>query len=237
MDNKNQDKHNLENVGNVMGQTFDTGKYDQNYNRKKGMRFFLIMLILIVIASVIILNLRKYPAVKIVFAGDSGIAVHHVKTNTLGKSRLADEEIIEYNYEGYVFGSLDGKTAQIAYVVMDKNAEFLVAEADVLDKMADRKYFIEITHYIENLPDDRLLTMERSWVGTMIPFNYGAKILDNRYYDYIPEEGYVAAISREISLLNQLEPTYIIHDFTQKLAAGEPYRYGRRTYGIYSKND
>ena len=237
MDNKNKDNHNLENAGNVMGQTFNTGKYDQNYNRKKGMRFFLVILILIVIASAILLNLRKYPAVKIVFAGESGIAVHHVKTNTLGKSRLADEEIIAYDYEGYVFGSLEGKVAQVAYVVRDKNAEFVVAEADVLEEMAARKYFIEITFYIENLPENRLLTMERSWVGTKVAFNYGAKVMDNRYYDYIPEEGYVAAVSREISLLDQLEPTYIIHDFIQKLAAGEPYRYGRRTYGKYSEND
>ncbi len=237
MDNQNQEKHNLENAGNVMGQTFNTGKYDQNYSRKKGMRFFLVILILIVIISAIILNLRKYPAVTIVYAGDSEIAVHYVKTNTLGKSRLADEKIIAYNYNGYTYNSMEGKAAQIAFVIKENNAGFVVAEEVVLKELAKLKYLTEITYYIENISVDRLLTIEQNWVGTLVELHCGVKVLDNRYYDYIPDGSYVAVVSRLISGLDQKEPTYIIHDFVRKLAAGEPYKYGRRTYGIDSESN
>lgn len=237
MDERNQDRHNLENAGNVIGQTFNTSKYEQDYSRKKGMRFFVVLIIIIVIVSAIILNLRKYPAVKIVYAGDSVIAVHYVKTNTLGKSRLADEEIIAYDYDDYSFDSMQGKTAQVAYVIKDNNAEFVVAEAEVLKDLADKRYLTEVTYFIEDVAGDRLLTKEQNWVGTAVIYNYGVKNLNNRYYDYMPEDGYVAVVSRVISLLDQKEPTYIIHDFVRKLAAGEPYRYGRRTYGILSEEN
>ncbi|MDX1357897.1 MAG: hypothetical protein R3232_03605 [Clostridia bacterium] len=230
--NQNQNKHNLENAGNVMGSMFNTNKFDENYNRKKGMRFFLVLIIIIVIASVVIVTAksRSFPGVTIIYAGDDKIAVHKVKTNSLGKSRLAEEIIIDYEYTGYEFEGLTGRAAQIGYVIKDYNAEMLVADPDVLTALHENRYFIKITHFLDDYSEERLLGNEQNWVGAYVRFDYGYKIENTRYYEYMAENSYVAAVSNSISLFKDKESTYTIYDFVNKLSAGEPYKYGKRTY-------
>jgi hypothetical protein len=79
--------------------------------------------------------------------------------------------------------------------------------------------------------ENRLLSGEQTWVGTSVKFNYGYEILDRRYYEYMPENGYVSVINPNIAIFEEKGPTYTVYDFINKLASGEPYRIGTRTYG------
>ena len=112
MDNKNE--HNLENIGNTLGQLYNTSKYDNKYNRKKGMRVFTVMVILVFFTSIAFLMINPYSDIVIMFADNSKITIHEIKVNVLGDFKFKNISEHDYMYDDLKYNKLKGKSAQLA---------------------------------------------------------------------------------------------------------------------------
>lgn len=222
--------HNLETAGDVIGLNYDTSKYDPNYNRKKGMRFFLVFIVVLFLTSIVLVSLRNFPDVQIMYAADNNIVIQNIKTNTFGKSRVNVEVLVEYDYDNYVFDMMKGKAAQIAFLVKKFSVELLVADTGVLESLVIRRYLSDIGVYLDSSYEDKLVKLDyKSPVG-LLYINYGARLEENRYFEYVGKDNCIAIINGDISKLNINYKTPMVAEFAGKLIKGEPFSTGIRDY-------
>lgn len=222
--------HNLENAGEVLGTLYDTNKFDPNYSRKKGMRFFLVFIAVLFLTSIILVSLRSFPEIQIMYAADDNIVIQNIKTNTFGKSRVNTEVIVNYDYENYVFDMIKGKAAQIAFLVKKYEVELLVADTKVLEGLVFRRYLSDIGFYLDSSYDDRLVKLDYKSPAGLLYINYGARLEESIYFWYVGKEKCIAIINGDISKLNINYKTPIIAEFARKLLDGEPISVGKREY-------
>lgn len=224
------DNHNLDTAGDVLGLTYNTNKFDPNYNRKKGMRFFLVLIVFLFFTSIILVSLRSFPDVQIMYAADDNIIVQNIKTNTFGISRIASETMMDYNYDNYVYDMMRGKTAQIAYLINKLSVELLVADESVLEGLAKNWYLTDIGLYLNSSYEDKLVKMTYKSSSGLLYINYGAKLEENGNYSSLGNEKYIAVINGDISKLNVNYKTPMVAEFAEKVIDGEPLSAGIRDY-------
>ena len=227
----NGNEHNLENAGKTLGQMYNVNKFDSNYKRKKGMRVFLVMLILAVIVCSIPLLIKEYPPIQVIYASDTGIIVHEIKTDTFGKSRLAWEKTIPYDYDSFIYDQLVGKAAQIAYEIKNYKAEIIIADAKTLILLTPRSYLANVTIYIDEDQDQNLLTLSAEKSTAIMSINCGVKVEKSNYYPQISEDSYLGIVSGVISRMNEDMKAFMVIEFARKIIEGEPYQIGRRVQG------
>ncbi|MCK5757549.1 MAG: hypothetical protein KAH14_00540 [Clostridiales bacterium] len=223
--------HGLENAGTTIGQAFDTGKYNANYTRKKGMRFFLVMVIIFAIASIIFFTIKTYPIIQILYLDDNEIIVHEIKTNTFGKSRISDEIIIEYDIETPEYRNLIGKAAQAAKIISEYRPEIIAVDGLTLFQLTDEMLISDIKWYVSHQFEEKWLIADAVAIGAISDIVCGVQINEGRYYPWLTTTGYVGVVKNSEKAKNDELKNLMIRELIMKIIAGEPYKVGRRTSG------
>jgi len=229
---KSKNDHNFENAGNTIGQLYNTSKYDGNYNRKRGMRFFLVMFILISITSIVFLTIRTYPIIQILYLDDSEIVVHEIKTNTFGKSRISNEIIIEYDNGDTVFRNLTGKSAQAAELIGEYRPEIIVADEETLFQLTDEIYIKDIKWYVNHQFEEKWLIADATSIGAISDIVCGVQIDEGRYYPWLPITGYIGVVKISEEYKDEELKSLMIEEIIMKIITDEPYKSGARTSGF-----
>jgi len=229
---KSKNDHNFENAGNTIGQLYNTSKYDSNYNRKKGMRFFLVVFILISITSIVFLTIRTYPIIQILYLDDSEIVVHEIKTNTFGKSRISNEIIIEYDNGDTVFRNLTEKAAQAAELISEYRPEIIAADEETLFQLTDEMYIKDIKWFINHRFEEKWLIAEAVSIGAISDIAYGVQVNESRYYPWLSEEAYIGVVKTSEEYKDEELKSLLIQEMITKIITDEPYKSGTRTSGF-----
>lgn len=228
---ENKSNHNLENAGKTISQAFDTGKYQADYSRKRGMRFFLVMVILVVSVSIAFLLIKNYPVIQILYLDDSEIVVHEIKTNTFGKSRISDEVTIEYKDESFSYRNMTGKTAQSADIISEYRPEIIVADRETLFQLTDEVLIKDIKWFVEHKYEDKWFIADAISIGAITDIVCGVKIEEGKYYPWVPSTGYIGVIKSSVRDKNEEVKVLLIRELIEKILADEPYKVGVRTSG------
>lgn len=179
---KGSNEHNLENAGNTVGQLYNTSKYDSNYKRKKGMRFFTFMVILVFLGSVIFLMINPYSDIVIMYADNNKILVHEVKVNVLGNYKFKDSTVYDYEFVDFNYGKLKGKAAQLAMLIRLENVDLLFAEQETLLELGLKDYTSDHSQYTRNTRSEVLLRYDL--FENDIDLMYGLKIPSPSYINF-----------------------------------------------------
>lgn len=232
MDNQNSNKnnHNLEATGNTLGQAFETGRYNENFKSRKGMIIYIIIAILALAAAIYILTNRNFPPVQIIYAGNEQIEIHEIRTNTFGKTRLADSQIVQYTGEGERYDGMEGRIAQLANLIKSQKIEMIISDADTLRTLAEINYLNEITYYMEKKYHNNLLVRDTYNVGNITELKYGVPVNENRYFPLIPEDGYIGIVSGVIIRQREDYKYIVVSDIIVKMIEDEPYSVGWRKF-------
>lgn len=222
MENKNE--HNLEHTGNTIGQLYNTSKYDNKYNRKKGMRFFTVMVILVFVASIIFLMINPYSDIVIMFADDSEITVHEIKINVLGNFKFKDTIEIEYVSDDLKFNNLKGKSAQLAVLIKSLEVDLIFSDIETLLVLGKNGYTQDHSQYTGNKHSEILL--RHDLFENDFDLLYGIKISSPVYIDFNGESA-LSITNNSGSKHNSPKEWNQLVKFINKLEEGANYIEGR----------
>ena len=224
-------EHGLENAGTTIGQSFDTGKYNANYTRKKGMRFFLVLIVILALVSIIFFTIKTYPIIQVIYLDDNEIVVHEIKTNAFGKSRISDEIIIGYDTEVVGYRNLIGKAAQAAKVIREYRPEIIVADGLTLLQLTDEMLITDIKWYVSHQFEEKWMVADAKAIGAISDIVCGVQVSEGPYYPWLPTKGYVGVIRNNEKVKNKELRNLMIKELIVKIVTNEPYRVGKRTSG------
>lgn len=150
----NQKNHNLNNAGNVLGSMYNTNQYSENYKEKKGMKFFVIMIIIITVASALILLIKPYPTLRLVQADQNGLTTYIFNIDVFGRYDIVTEKYYAHSTDSFTYMGLEGIEALTASTAASFNADFLVADKDILENIAAKLTLKNSTSYLNIIKAD-----------------------------------------------------------------------------------
>jgi hypothetical protein len=187
----NQNKHDLNNAGNVLGSMYNTGQYDPNQKEKKGMKFFWIMVVVVTLASGIFLLIKPYPTIDIVRADDDGIVYYMVDVNIFGKHSIDSQKTFGYsdNSNESYYG-ITGRNAQLARTAASVDADFIVADREDLEIISSKLSFEPAVLYVNTIKADSKSILSNTKNGSYgLPVSIDYKVIefgDNEYIALLP---------------------------------------------------
>lgn len=150
----NRNNHDLGNAGNVLGKVYNTNEYNPNYKEKKGMKFFVIMVIIVTVLSAIFLMIKPFPTLKLVQADEAGATFYLIDVNIFGKATVSGEKRYPYSSDNVNYLGLEGIYSQTAITANTKQADMIVANADIIDTLATNLTFENATSYLNIVKAD-----------------------------------------------------------------------------------
>jgi hypothetical protein len=194
---ENNSNHNLEEAGNTLGKLYNVNKYDSSYGGKRGMKFFGWAVVVVFFASLLILMIRPYGDIGLVYADEEQIVVYELKINILGSYKVKEEHLIEYPENIAEYRYLTGKPAETARAIVKYEAEVAVCSDSIIRKLPASGLITNPKLFVYSGDHDKILVYDFEHNTDLMygmPVNKGFRKVDLTEMEYLCFTGFAASI-------------------------------------------